>query len=142
MAHHHSGKFFLTAEGLERFKKEYKKLLRVRNSKASDQNGLLEINQRVEDLELILKGCKLIKPPPKTKQHIVALGATVIVEVDSRIDEFAIVGTLEANPSLGKISNESPVGKLLLGRKVGDEIIIQSGTKTIYKIKEIKYEIK
>jgi len=46
---------------------------------------------------------------------------------------------LEANPSLGKISNESPVGKTLFGHRVGDEILISSPIKTIYKIKKIKY---
>jgi transcription elongation factor GreA len=52
-----------------------------------------------------------------------------------------IVGTLEANPSEGKISNESPVGKALLGKKVGDEIVITSPINVKYKIKKIRYEI-
>jgi len=46
---------------------------------------------------------------------------------------------LEANPSQGKISNESPVGKNLLGRKAGEEVVISSPIKVIYKIKKIKY---
>jgi transcription elongation factor GreA len=52
-----------------------------------------------------------------------------------------IVGTLEANPSEGRISIESPVGKALLGKKVGDEVIITSPIKIVYKIKKIKYEL-
>jgi transcription elongation factor GreA len=64
----------------------------------------------------------------------------VVVEVNGEEDEFQIVGTLEANPLLGKISNESPVGSALMGKKVGDEIIISSPVKTVYKIKKIKYQ--
>jgi transcription elongation factor GreA len=52
-----------------------------------------------------------------------------------------LVSTLEANPSEGKISTESPVGKALLGKKIGDEIIITSPIRVKYKIKKIKYEI-
>ena len=71
---------------------------------------------------------------------MIGLGAKVIVEIDHEAkDEFTIVGTLEANPALGNISNESPVGKALLGHKVGEEIIISSPIKTFYKIKKIKY---
>jgi transcription elongation factor GreA len=51
------------------------------------------------------------------------------------------VGTLEANPALGKISNESPVGKALLGHKIGDEVLVSSPAKIAYKIKGIKYEV-
>ncbi len=54
-------------------------------------------------------------------------------------DEYEIVGTLEANPALGKISNESPVGRALLGHKVGEEVVVQSPLKIKYKILKIKY---
>ena len=47
--------------------------------------------------------------------------------------------TMCANPSLGKISNESPVGKALMGHKVGEEVVISSPIKTVYKIKKIRY---
>ena len=56
-------------------------------------------------------------------------------------DEFVIVGTLEANPALGKISNESPVGRAILGHKVGDAVVVSSPMKITYKIKNIKYEV-
>ena len=83
----------------------------------------------------------MIKNPPKEKQVFVDMGAKVKIEVKGENDEFMIVGTLEANPNLGKISYESPVGKALLGHKIGDEIVIASPIKTVYKIKGIKYEI-
>jgi len=64
-----------------------------------------------------------------------------VVEVDGQEDEFEIVGSLEANPSIGRISNESPVGKALLGHEVREEIVISSPVKTVYKIKDIKYHV-
>jgi transcription elongation factor GreA len=133
-------KIYLTSRGLEKLKEEYERILRMRDND-DDPENLILLNQRFEELSVVLKTYELIKPPPKNKQHFVSLGATVIVEVDSQIDEFIIVGTLEANPSLGRISNESPVGRALLGHKIGEGVLISSAIKTIYKIKEIKYEL-
>ena len=150
-------KFYLTKEGLEKIKKEYRDLKNLKLSKTkgeipkiwhsedlnpeylSFQEDLSFLETRIAELKNILKNVKLIKPPPKERQNVVDLGAQVIVEVDGQTDEFTIVGTLEANPSLGKISNESPVGRSLLGHRVGDKILISSPIKTIYKIKKIKY---
>jgi len=134
-------KIYLTSRGLEKLKKEYERLLEMRKLKEEEPEDLILINQRFEELSTILKTYELIQPPLKHKQHIVNLGATVVVEVDGQTDEFTILGTFEANPSLGKISNESPVGRALLSRKVGEEITISSNIKTIYKIKEIRYEL-
>ncbi len=151
-------KFYLTAKGLENIKKEYKVLRALRAVKidgeaprvleSEDLNpefvsfredvGLLD--QRIAELENILKNVKLIKFPSKEKRNIIRLGADVVVDVGGNKDEFKIVGTLEANPSLGKISNESPVGRALLGRRVGDEAVISSPIEVIYKIKKIRYE--
>ena len=151
-------KFYLTKEGLERIKKEYKdlKVLRLNKIKGtrpkilhsqdvnpeylSFQEDLSRLEFRIAELDNILENVKIIKTPPKEKQGIVNLGAIVTLEEqDGKINEFMIVGTLEANPSEGKISSQSPVGKALLGRKTGDEIIITSPIKIIYRIKEIKY---
>jgi transcription elongation factor GreA len=80
--------------------------------------------------------------PPRDKQNIVGVGATVTLqEPNGSLNEFMIVGTLEANPSGGKISSDSPVGKALLGHRVGDEIIITSPIKVPYRIKKIKYQL-
>ena len=51
------------------------------------------------------------------------------------------MGTLEANPAIGRISNESPVGRALLGHKIGDVVVVSSPVELKYKIKNIKYEI-
>ena len=152
-------KFYLTKEGLEKIKKEYEDLRKLKLSKTrgeipkiwhsedlnpeylSFQEDLSFLETRIAELEYIFKNAELIKVPPKEKQNIINLGAQVIVRVDDQTDEFEIVGTLEANPAIGKISNESPVGKILLGHKVGDEVIVSSPIMTTYKIKKIKYNI-
>ena len=150
-------KFHLTLKGLENIKKEYKVLKNLRLAKTrgevpkiwesedlnpeylSFQEDLSFLETRIAELENILKNVELIKTPSKKKRDIIELGGTVIVEVEGDKDEFTIVGTLEAKPSLGKISNESPVGMALLGHKVGDEVVVSSPVKTIYKISKIKY---
>ena len=150
-------KFYLTKKGLEDIKNEYKVLKDLRLAKTkgevpkiwesedlnpeylSFQEDLSFLETRVVELENILKNVELIKHPSKEKSKTINLGATVVVEVEGDKDEFTIVGTLEANPSLGKISNESPVGKSLLGHKAGEEVVVSSPMKAIYKIKKIKY---
>ena len=97
------------------------------------------LETRVAELGNILKNVELIKSPPKGKSKVINLGATVVVKIEEEKDEFTIVGTLEANPSLGMVSNESPVGRALLGHKAGDEVVVSSPIKTIYKIKKVKY---
>ena len=152
-------KFYLTKEGIERLKREYKELKQLKLAKTKGeypkvlhsedlnpeylafQEDLNFLESRLIELESILKNAELIKPPSKDKQNIVNLGATVLVWVDGQNDEFTLVGSLEANPSVGRISNESPVGKALLGHRVGDEVLVSSPVKTTYKIKKIKYKI-
>jgi len=95
---------------------------------------------KIAKLKQVLRNTKLIKPPSKTEQNIVNLGAEVLLETkDGQVNLFRIAGSLEANPSLGVISDESPLGKVLLGHKIGDEVVVQTATKTAYKIKKIKY---
>jgi len=152
-------KFYLTKEGLEKIKKEYQDLKNLKLSKTKGeapkiwhsedlnpeylafQEDLSFLESRIVELEYILKNVKLISSPLKEKQNIINLGAKVLVEVDGQSDEFEIVGTLEANPAIGKISNESPVGRALLGHKVGDAVVVSSPIQTVYKIKKIKYQI-
>lgn len=150
-------KFYLTKKGLKGLKKEYETLknLRVAKTKGeapkiwesedlnpeylSFQEDLNFLETRIAELESIFKNACLIKRPLKKELDIISLGAIVRVKVGEEKDEFTIVGTLEAKPSLGKISNESPVGRALLGHRVGDEVVVSSPIKTIYKINKIKY---
>lgn len=151
--------FYLTEERLENLKKEQERLKKIRIVKlrgefpnvfnSEDVNpeylyfyeDLDFIETRLAHVNNILKNAELIKPPPPEKRNIINLGATVIVEVAGQTDEFEIVGPLESNPSLGKISNESPVGSTILGHKVGDKVLVSSPIRVIYKIKKVIYPL-
>lgn len=151
-------KFYLTRQGLEKMKKEHQKLLALKNLKTKsgapaifhseeldpeymayfEDIDLLKV--KIADLDYIVRNAQIIKAPDKKSQAEISLGAKVLVQIDGENnDEFEIVGTLEANPALGKISNESPVGQTFLGHKVGDQFVISSPIKTTYKIKKIVY---
>ena len=151
-------KFYLTKEGLDRAQKEYKNLKALKLAKTRGespkilhsedlnpeylafQEDLSFLESRMVELEHILKNVAPIKSPLKKQQKVIDLGATVTVAVDGQEDEFTLVGSLEANPTVGKISNESPVGKALLGHKIGDEVMVSSPIKTNYKIRKISYK--
>ena len=155
------GKFFyITKSKLREIQKEYEDLLDFEHKKGlgegapkilesedvnpeflSFQEDVEFLRSRIDELKNIIDHHELIKNPPKEKRSIIDVGAKVKIEVNGQKDEFVIVGTLEANPILGKISNESPVGRALLGHKIGDEILVSSPVKTKYKIKNIKYEV-
>lgn len=153
-------KFYLTKQKLKELEQEHESLVAFEKSKTigeeaprvlesedlnpeflSFQEDMSFLRSRITELENILSNHELIRNPSKQNKNIIGLGAKVLVSVSGEKDEFVIMGTLEANPSLGKISNESPVGKALMGHKVGEEVVIFSPIKTIYKIKSIKYEI-
>ncbi|MFC1789672.1 GreA/GreB family elongation factor [Patescibacteria group bacterium] len=153
-------KYYLTKEGLQKIRKEHEDLKKIKFTKTKGEAPKLlhseDLNQeylafqedmsflesRLVELDHILKNTEFIKIPTKEKQNIIGLGATVTLEERSGgINEFTIVGTLEANPAIGKISNESPVGKTLLGHKRNDEVVISSPIKIFYKIKKIKYNL-
>ncbi len=152
-------KFFLTKRGLEEIKKEYEKLKAIKVVKTNSegpkilhsddldpeyrdfQEDLNLLESRLTSLEYVIKNAQLIKPPAKEVQKTVQLGAKVALEVNGQNNEFLIVGTIEADPSLGRVSNDSPVGKALIGRRVGEEVVLESPIKTHYKIKEINYSL-
>lgn len=151
-------KFYLTKEGLERIKKEYEDLRQIKFAKTkgevprilhsedlnpeylSFQEDLNFLEVRIMELENILNNTELIKVPSRDRQDSIDLGATVSVELDGEIDEFKIIGTLEADPSNGKISNESPIGQALLGKRVGETVTIKTSiVNHSCKITKIKY---
>lgn len=100
---------------------------------AMDEQALVE--NRIVYLEGILKDAKLISESPKS--DFVVIGSTVMVEMDGEIDEFTIVGKVEANPIKKRISNESPVGQALLGAKAGE--VVEVATPIVrYKCKVLK----
>ncbi|MCX6720144.1 MAG: GreA/GreB family elongation factor, partial [Candidatus Staskawiczbacteria bacterium] len=145
--------FYITKSKLQELKKEYDELLDFEHKKSlseaapkifesedlnpefvSFQEDVGFLRSRIDELKNIIEHHELIKSPPKEKQALIGIGAKVKIDVDGQKDEFVIVGTLEANPALGRISNESPVGRALLGHKIGDEVVVSSPMKTTYKI--------
>lgn len=85
---------------------------------AMEEQALTE--NRIAELENILKSAKVI-----ANQHnneFVVIGSTVRIEMDREIDEFTIVGRVEADPAKKRISNESPLGSALLGGKKGETV--------------------
>lgn len=138
-------KFYLTKEGFDRLKKEFDELKRLRMSVIKDsdnQDDLVFINKRMEDVSNIIQSHEIIKLPARDKRDVVGLGATVVVECGDRRNEFTIVGTLEANPLKGWISNESPVGQALLGKKVGDFVLVHASSQAGYMVKSVIYDFK
>ncbi len=152
--------FYVTKEKLKELKKEHEDLVAFERSKtvgveaprileSEDMNpefvsyheDLDSLRFKIEELGDIIENHELIKKPAKEDRELVGIGAKVKVSANGNHGEFTIMGTLEANPVLGKISNESPVGKALLGHRVGDQVTIDSPEKTIYTIKNIHYEI-
>lgn len=94
-----------------------------------------KLEARISEVEYILANSELIKKP--TGDSKVSLGSTVTLK-NGTTKVFQVVGTVEANPLEGKISDESPIGKALLGKKVGDEVEIKTPAETtIYKVVEI-----
>lgn len=91
---------------------------------ALDEQLLVE--NRIIDLENVIKNAKIINETPGI--DCVVIGSTVKLEMGGDIDEFTIVGKIEANPSKKKISNESPLGAALLGTKIGDIVEVISPT--------------
>ena len=147
-------KFYLSKERLEELEKEYRKLVIEKRAeiaeklkKAKEYGDLSEnseyteakdeqmaIEKRIADLEVILKNYEVIK---KTgKKDAVEIGSIVSLErKDGKKFTYTIVGSQEANPDEGKISNESIVGKALLGKKERDEVEVETlKGKTSYKI--------
>ena len=99
-----------------------------------------DIEARIEELEKILKNAEVVVEDEVDSDKI-NIGCTVTV-YDEEFEEemeFKIVGSTEANSLQGKISNESPVGKALLGREAGDEVVVETQAGEItYQVLKIE----
>src|SRR3989338_7475599 len=88
---------------------------------AKDDQAFLEA--RINELEKILAFAKIIEAPEAGE--VVGIGATVVLEQEAgAVRTYTIVGYNEANPSEGKISNESPLGQALVGKRVGENVSV------------------
>lgn len=95
-----------------------------------------KIEARIQELEYMLEHAKIIE---KVSGDKVAVGTTVTVKYvdDDEEEEYSIVGSMEADPFENKISNESPIGKAIMDKKVGDTISVESPNGS-YDIKIVK----
>ena len=87
---------------------------------AREEQGIVET--RIAEIEEILTNAKIIES--QKGANVVALGTTVELTLDAKTVTYTVVGPVEANPLEGKISNESPIGEALLGKRVGDVVTI------------------
>jgi len=85
------------------------------------------VEGRIQELDVILATARLIDENDKSKEGLIQVGSTVVIEEDGAAAEtFTIVGVAEANPREGKISNESPIGKAVLGHKAGETLLVEA----------------
>lgn len=94
------------------------------------------VEGRIAEIENILQNVEVIKKPKSDGK--IQLGSTVKLKSAGKAKEFQVVGTVEADPLNGKISDESPIGKALLGKREGDTVEIKTPAETtVYKIVDI-----
>lgn len=150
-----SKKIYLTKEGLDELKQEYDDLTKVKRpevldrvSQARNMGDLSEnaeytvareelsfIDGRIDELEELLKQVVMIS---NNHSNTIKLGSTVKVNTGSDKDEFTLVGEWEADPKERKISHESPLGKALIGKKVGEKVEVEAPAgKIVYTIEAI-----
>lgn len=104
-------------------------------AQAKEEQAFIE--GRIQEIEEMLKHAEII--PQSTHHNIVGVGATVTAKANGKEVKYTIVGANEANPAAGKISNESLVGRALLGAKKGDKVPVQTPVGvTEYEITHIQ----
>lgn len=104
---------------------------------AKNEQALLE--GRIAELENLVRRHVLIDEKTAHASSSVRIGSTVTVDANSASRQYTIVGVAEADPTSGRVSNESPVGKALIGRRVGErvQVITPKGVMSM-TVKEIK----
>jgi len=131
----------LTKEGFEKFKKEQQNLIDKRPHvlarliAAREQGDLSEnagyhaakdelayIDHRIRELKLLLRFADVIK---SNQTGVVAFGSVVTISDGQDNMVYTIVGKLEADPAKGKISDDSPIGRMLIGKKVGESVKVK-----------------
>jgi transcription elongation factor GreA len=102
---------------------------------AKEEQALAEM--RVKSLKKILQNSRVIDETQK-EADVVTLGSKVLLEINSQKKEYSIVGSNEADPSQGCLSCESPLGRLLMGQKIGQEVDFKTPGGAVMKIKIIE----
>ena len=136
-------KQFVTPEGFEKLKSELHHLKTIKRKELADRiqdakelgdlsenaeyqeakNEQSFVEGRIVELELIIKNAEVITP---TNTNQVQVGSTVEVELNNQTKTFFIVGSNEADPVNGRVSNASPLGQAFLGKSVGENVIVKT----------------
>ena len=141
-----SKKYLLTQEGLLKLNEELKHLIndkrkevieRIREAaahgdlsenadyaQAREEQSFIE--GRIMEIEDMIKNAEIITA--STQHNTVTIGSTIKLKVNGEDKTYTIVGSNEANPLEGRISNESNVGRSLLGKKIGDKVVVNTPT--------------
>jgi transcription elongation factor GreA len=134
---------YLSRDGLEKLRHELDEMVSVKRPEVANrihdakEHGDLSENAeyeeakneqafvegRIQQLEALIKNATIIDENHSTDH--VQIGSTVEVESPDGAESFMIVGSTEARPNEGRISNESPVGRALLGRKKGEKVVVK-----------------
>ena len=95
------------------------------------------VETRIAELEDLLKNAEIVT---KTKGHdTVQIGSTIVVKKGGKETTYTLVGSYEADPLAGKISDESPLGRSFMGRKVGDKVTVSTPAGTAaYEVMKIE----
>ena len=149
---------FLTKEGFEKLQEELDYLRTGKRQEVADRlheamegGELIEnaeyeaakneqafVEGRIQELEMLLATARVIEDNKKKKVDTIQVGSTVTIqETGSEEETYTIVGAAEANPREGKISNESPMGKVLLNHRAGDEVQVETPDGS-YKVRIVK----
>ena len=145
-----NGNTFITQEGLQKLKKELEALKREKRKEIAERiqeakelgdlsenaeyveakNEQSFVEGRIIEIESVLKHATIIKQRTKSTNKV-EVGSRIKIQDEAQTKEYVIVGSNEADPSAGRISNESPLGQAFLGKKVGDiiEITVPQGCK-------------
>lgn len=140
---------YVSADGLKKLQAELEELRTTKRAEVAErihaamefgdysENSELEqakndqafLEGRIMTLEQMIKNAQLIDE--KTRHDIVEVGSHVTIESDGRKEQYIIVGSAEASPAEGKISNESPVGRALQGHRAGETVRMSVPAGTI-----------
>ena len=137
----------ITKEGLRKFEEELEYLETTRRREVADKihqakelastqnnaeyedakNEQAMVEGRIQMLQNLIQNAEIIDSDEAHRSKQVILGSTVRVKAsDGKAQEYTIVGPAEADPREGKISNESPVGRALIGKKLNDEVEVSA----------------
>ena len=150
-------KYQITQDGFEKLQKELEELTKNKRPKAisrlqtaramgdlsenseytAAKEDLAFIEGRIQELEELIKNAQIVSHIADTS--MIDVGCSVTVEKDGEKINYFIVGEFEANPMENKLSHSSPIGKALLGKKIGELVSVEvPAGKIVYKILDIK----